>query len=129
MTVHDTQTFIDETDKERLDGETGYFLSDVIHTCNRTKRIEVYRRSPWRYDGSIYQPRYRLTHGAFGVGYLLYRKTRVVRDHEWQRSRAVKSVGGHFRAEESGVWEKDVVMDTNLSMEAEANLKGKSVQQ
>jgi len=63
--------------------------------------------------------------GAFGVGYLLYRKTRVVRDHEWQRSRAVKSVGGHFRAEESGVWEKDVVMDTNLSMEAEANLKGK----
>ena len=63
--------------------------------------------------------------GAFGVGYLLYRRTRVVRDHEWQRSRAVKSVGGHFKAEESGVWEKDVVMDTNLSMEAEANLKGK----
>lgn len=63
--------------------------------------------------------------GAFGVGYLLYRRTRVVRDHEWQRNRAVKSVGGHFKAEESGVWEKDVVMDTNLSMEAEANLKGK----
>lgn len=63
--------------------------------------------------------------GAFGVGFLLYRRTRVVRDHEWQRSRAVKSVGGHFRAEESGVWEKEVDMDTNLSMEAESNLKGK----
>ena len=63
--------------------------------------------------------------GALGVGFLLYKKTRVVRDHEWQRSRAVKSVGGHFKAEESGVWEKDVAMDTNLSIEAEANLKGK----
>ena len=63
--------------------------------------------------------------GALGVGFFLYKKTRVVRDHEWQRSRAVKSVGGHFKAEESGVWEKDVAMDTNLSIEAEANLKGK----
>lgn len=52
--------------------------------------------------------------GAFGVGYLLYRRTRVVRDHEWQRSRAVKSVGKHFKAEESGVWEKDVAMDTKI---------------
>ena len=62
--------------------------------------------------------------GAFGVGYLLYRRTRIVRDHEWQRSRAVKSVGSHFRAEEGGVWDKDVAMDTKLSIEAEANLKG-----
>lgn len=63
--------------------------------------------------------------GAFAIGFLLFKRTRVVRDHEWQRSRAVKSVGNHFKAEESGVWEKDVKMDTNLSMEAEANLKGK----
>ena len=63
--------------------------------------------------------------GAFGIGYLLYRRTRVVRDYEWQRSRAVKSVGSHFRAEEKGVWEKDVAMDTNLSTEGHANLEGK----
>jgi len=61
---------------------------------------------------------------AFGVGYILFRKTRIVRDHEWQRSRAVKSVGGHFKAEDSGVWEKDIVMDTQLTAEGEANLKG-----
>jgi len=63
--------------------------------------------------------------GAFGIGFILYRRTRVVRDHEWQRSRAVKSVGSHFKAEQSGVWEKDVAMDTNLSPEAQANLQGK----
>ena len=63
--------------------------------------------------------------GAFGIGYLLYRRTRVVRDYEWQRSRAVKSVGNHFKAEEKGVWEKDVAMDTNLSIEGQANLEGK----
>lgn len=58
------------------------------------------------------------------IGFVLFKKTRVVRDHEWQRSKAVKSVGGHFKAEDSGVWEKDIVMDTQLSVEAEANLKG-----
>jgi len=55
---------------------------------------------------------------------MLYRRTRVVRDHEWRRSRAVKSVSGHFKAEDSGVWEKEIVMDTQLSAEGEANLKG-----
>ena len=40
------------------------------------------------------------------------------------REVAVKSVGSHFRAEEGGVWDKDVAMDTKLSIEAEANLKG-----
>ena len=61
---------------------------------------------------------------SLGIGIVLFRKTRIVRDHEWQRSRAVKSVGGHFKAEERGVWEKDIHMDTQLSDEAEANLKG-----
>ena len=61
---------------------------------------------------------------TIGIGIALYRKTRIVRDHEWQRSKAVKSVGGHFKAEESGVWEKDITMETQLSAEAEANLKG-----
>ena len=61
---------------------------------------------------------------AFGVGFILFRRTRIVRDHEWRRSRAVKSVSGHFKAEDSGVWEKDIVMDTQLSAEGQANLKG-----
>ena len=62
--------------------------------------------------------------GALGIGYFLFRKTRMVRDHEWQRSKAIKSVGSHFKAEDSGVWDKDVVMETQLSPEAQANLSG-----
>ena len=61
---------------------------------------------------------------CFGIGFMLFRKTRVVRDHEWQRSKAVKSVSGHFKAEEQGVWEQDLQMDTNLSIEAQTNLEG-----
>lgn len=61
---------------------------------------------------------------AIGIGFVLFRKTRVVRDHEWQRSQAVKSVGVHFKAEDKGVWDKDITMETQLSAEAEANLKG-----
>ena len=61
---------------------------------------------------------------CFGIGFMLFRKTRIVRDHEWQRSKAVKSVSGHFKAEEQGVWEKDLQMDTNLSIEAQTNLEG-----
>jgi hypothetical protein len=61
---------------------------------------------------------------ALAIGIILFRKTRVVRDHEWQRSKAVKAVGNQFKAEERGVWEKDVVMDTQLSVEGQANLKG-----
>ena len=61
---------------------------------------------------------------AFVIGYVLFRRTRIVRDHEWQRSRAVKSVGSHFKAEDSGVWEKDIAMDGQLTAEGEANLEG-----
>ena len=58
------------------------------------------------------------------IGIVLYRKTTIVRDHEWRRSKAVKSVSHHFKAEEGGVWEKDIQMDSSLSEEAQYNLKG-----
>ena len=61
---------------------------------------------------------------ALVIGFFLARKARVIRDHEWQRSKAVKSVDSHFKAEDKGVWEKEVHMDPNLSTEAEANMKG-----
>jgi hypothetical protein len=61
---------------------------------------------------------------ALAVGIFMFRKTRIVRDHEWVRSKAVKSVGEHFKAEDKGVWEKDVHMETDLSIDAEANMKG-----
>ena len=61
---------------------------------------------------------------CLGIGILLYRKTRTIRDHEWRRSKAVKSVSRHFKAEESGVWEKNIEMESNLSEEAQINLQG-----
>lgn len=61
---------------------------------------------------------------ALAIGIFMFRKTRIVRDHEWVRSKAVKSVGEHFKAEDKGVWEKDVHMETNLSVDAESNMKG-----
>ncbi|MDP6865061.1 MAG: zinc ribbon domain-containing protein [Candidatus Poseidoniaceae archaeon] len=61
---------------------------------------------------------------ALAIGIIMFRKTRIVRDHEWVRSKAVKSVGEHFKAEEKGVWEKDVHMETGLSIDAEVNMKG-----
>lgn len=61
---------------------------------------------------------------GLAIGIVLYRKSRVVRDHEWQRSKAIKSVEGHFKAEKKGVWTKDLEMDTSLSAEGQANLKG-----
>lgn len=64
---------------------------------------------------------------ALSIGIILFRKTRIVRDHEWQRAQAVKSVSGHFKAEDKGVWESEIKMETTLSPEAEANLKGQVV--
>ena len=61
---------------------------------------------------------------CLSLGIILFRKTRIVRDHEWQRAQAVKSVSGHFRAEEKGVWESNVSIDPTLSPEAEENLRG-----
>ena len=61
---------------------------------------------------------------ALAIGIIMFRKTRIVRDHEWVRSKAVKSVGEHFKAEEKGVWDKDVHMETDHSIDAEVNMKG-----
>jgi len=61
---------------------------------------------------------------AFAIGLVLFRKTRTIRDHEWSRTKAVKAVDPHFKAEDQGVWEKDINLDSTLSPEAEDNLKG-----
>ena len=62
--------------------------------------------------------------GALGVGYFLFRKLVWFVTMNGNEVGLIKSVGNHFKAEDSGVWEKDVVMETQLSPEAQANLKG-----
>ena len=74
---------------------------------------------------------------AIVVGIFLFRRTQMVRDHEWQRTKALKSTKKQFKAEESGVWERDVDhgFDTsNISKEAlegtvsRINLEGKEIE-
>ena len=64
--------------------------------------------------------------GALGLGYVLYSRSRTVRDYEWQRQKAMRSVKGHIRAEERGVWETEVAVPTGLDEEGEAALSGQA---
>jgi hypothetical protein len=64
--------------------------------------------------------------GVFGLGYILYSRSRTVRDYEWQRQKAMQSVKGHIRAEDRGVWETEVAVPTGLNEEGEAALSGQA---
>jgi hypothetical protein len=58
---------------------------------------------------------------AIAFGFFLYKRTQMVRDHEWQRTKALKATKKQFKAEESGVWEREVdhgIDDSNISKEA-----------
>ena len=61
---------------------------------------------------------------ALLLGYFLFRRARTVRDYEWRRQKAMQSVKGHIRAEERGVWERDVIVPTGLGEEGQAALSG-----
>lgn len=61
---------------------------------------------------------------ALAIGIFLYRRSRIVRDHEWYRQSALKSVDKHIKAEERGVWEQDAVVPVGLGAEGQAALGG-----
>ena len=74
---------------------------------------------------------------AIGIGFVLYKRTQMVRDHEWQRTKALKSTKKQFKAEESGVWEREVdhgIDASNVSKEvlegnvSRINLEGKEIE-
>jgi hypothetical protein len=74
---------------------------------------------------------------AIVIGIVLYKRTQMVRDHEWQRTKALKSTRKQFKAEESGVWEREVdhgIDASNVSKEAlegtvsRINLEGKEIE-
>ena len=68
-----------------------------------------------------------LMYGWYGIGLVigvvLFRKTRTVRDHEFHRSKAMKSMKKVYQAEEDGVWQTNVPLDSNLSPEGERALQ------
>jgi hypothetical protein len=68
-----------------------------------------------------------LMYGWYGIsivlGVVLFRKTRTVRDYEFHRSKTMKSMKKVYEAEEAGVWQTDVQLDSNLSPEGERVLQ------
>jgi len=68
-----------------------------------------------------------LMYGWYGIGIVfgvvLFRKTRTVHDYEFHRSKAMNSMKKVYAAEEAGVWQTDVQLDSNLSPEGERVLQ------
>lgn len=52
---------------------------------------------------------------ALVLGLVLFRKTRVVKDHEYNRAKAMRSIRHVYKAEAEGVWERDVSLDGQLT--------------
>ena len=69
----------------------------------------------------------KLMYGWYAIGIvlgvILFRRTRTVRDHEYHRSQTMKSMKKVYDAEEAGVWQTNVHLDSNLGPEGELALK------
>ena len=57
---------------------------------------------------------------AIIIGVVIYRKSRVVKDYEFQRSKVMKKMKDAYKAEESGVWQANV--DVSGEIENQSNL-------
>ena len=62
--------------------------------------------------------------GALVLGWYLRQRSGVKKDHEWQRSKAVKNLQKHYDKEEKGLWLKETEVSSDLSLEARAALQG-----
>ena len=56
---------------------------------------------------------------SFGIGYLLFRRSRVVKDMEWHRSKNIQRLDKVYRAEDRGVWLRADAADERLTVEAQ----------
>ena len=57
---------------------------------------------------------------AILIGVVIYRKSNVVKDYEFQRSKVMKKMKEAYKAEESGVWQANV--DVSGEIENQSNL-------
>ena len=62
--------------------------------------------------------------GALVIGWIVRSRLSVKKDHEWQRSKAIKQLNKHYDKEEKGLWQKDTEIATDLSVEAQAVIQG-----
>jgi len=58
------------------------------------------------------------------IGIIMWRKTRIVKDHEFRRSVVMKGMKEVYAAEEAGVWSQNASLDSEISADGEAKLKG-----
>lgn len=61
---------------------------------------------------------------ALFLGWYVRKSSGVKKDHEWQRTKAMKDLKKHYEKEEKGVWNKDVSMSTELSIDAQSAMQG-----
>ena len=59
---------------------------------------------------------------AVGLGVVLLRRSRVVKDHEYNRAKAMKKIRHVYEAEERGVWETEAQLDATMDADAKANM-------
>lgn len=58
------------------------------------------------------------------IGIIMWRKMRIIKDHEFRRAVVMKGMKEVFAAEEAGVWSQNASLDSEISAEGEARLKG-----
>jgi len=62
---------------------------------------------------------------ALVLGVVLYRRTGVVKDHEYNRAKAMKKIRHVYEAEERGVWQTDAQLDGTMDATTKAGLNRK----
>ena len=89
--------------------------------------LNVLRYSISPIDGMFsYSSRLTIFANGFAllIGGFLFQKTKRVRDYEWQRTKALKSTKKQIKAEESGVWSKEVTFGNKSHPLSEELLSG-----
>lgn len=51
------------------------------------------------------------------IGFILYRRTQVTKDHEYRRYEVMKKMKNVYEAESKGVWEKDVELSSDVTLD------------
>jgi len=68
--------------------------------------------------------------GWYGIavilGIVLYRRSRVVKDHEYNRAKAMRKIRHVYEAEERGIWQKDTHLEGSIDAATAASL-GRSI--
>lgn len=91
----------------------GLGLDATVTPLNAMLDVSAWLR--WVYYGSL-----------FLIGFVLFRRARVERDHEHRRSASLKGLKTVFKAEEQGLWERNDAAPTGgpISVESGAKVGG-----